>query len=83
MSERSISLAAGRSAGYVHGILKKGKDPTVTHLIDICEVIGVSVAMILNGIDLSPENDAIFREWSRLPKEQRDAISQVVKSFRR
>lgn len=60
MSSRAVSIAAGNGPGYVHSILTEGKDPSVSNLIAICEVLGVSLSKILYGFDISPETEEIL-----------------------
>jgi transcriptional regulator with XRE-family HTH domain len=48
-SLRSISLAAGCSPGYLHGILSSKKEPTIARLVNLCRVLGVSVAYVILG----------------------------------
>lgn len=60
-SMRDVSIAAGLSAGYVHGILKDGKEPTLDRFMRICEVLDVSAASVLTGADLSRETETILR----------------------
>lgn len=59
-SLRSISLACGLGHGYLHSIFNEGKDPSVARLERICAELGVSVAYILVGIDLSPETERLL-----------------------
>ena len=66
-SDRDISLSAkppGKAQlgpGYVHSILKEGKDPTVGNLQAICEALGVSIYRILGGFDMTPETERLLR----------------------
>lgn len=59
---RAISLAAGRAHGYVHSLVTPNStiDPTVTSLSAICREIGVSLAYILYGADISPEGEELI-----------------------
>lgn len=60
-SKREVSLAAGMGPGYVHSVLKEGKDPTIDHLMKICEAAGLSLYYVLMGVQVSPETEAIIR----------------------
>lgn len=77
-SKREISLAAGKGPGYVHSILKEGKDPTIDNLIAICAALGVSLSKILYGIEMSPETEEILSLIEDNPK-RRDGILQILR----
>lgn len=57
---REISLAAGLSHGYLHGVLKDGKEPTLDRFARICQEMHLSVAYILLGLDISEETEALI-----------------------
>lgn len=59
-SMREISLAAGLSHGYLHGVLKDGKEPTLDRFARICQEMHLSVAYILLGLDISEETEALI-----------------------
>jgi ribonucleoside-diphosphate reductase alpha chain len=52
---RQLSLDAGLSHGYLHGIIKDGKEPTLDRLTKIAEVLGVEVSAIVGGAYAAPE----------------------------
>ena len=47
MSMREASIAAGLSDGYVHGILKDGKEPTITKLMALAAVLNIRVSFLI------------------------------------
>lgn len=59
-SMRALSLALGGSEGYVHSILKDEKEPGIERLLALCEVLNVSPAYILLGLDVSPEGQRLI-----------------------
>jgi transcriptional regulator with XRE-family HTH domain len=60
-SMRKVSLDAGLGPGAVHSWLSAPfKDPSVTHLMDVCKVLKVSVIWITKGYDLTPEAEEIL-----------------------
>ncbi len=77
-SKREISLAAGKGAGYVHSVLKEGKDPTIDNLIAICGVIGVSLTQILYGVQMSQETEEILSLIESNPN-MRSGILQILR----
>ncbi|MGY6704918.1 helix-turn-helix domain-containing protein [Roseinatronobacter sp.] len=78
-SMREVSLAAELSAGYLHGILKDGKDPTIDRLAAIAKAMNVSLAFILVGLDVTPETEQVVQALQRDP-DRRDAILRLLKS---
>lgn len=76
-SLREISLAAGLSHGYVHGVLRDGKEPTLDRFIKICKALDMSLAYALTGVEVSGKTldliEAIERGGPR-----RDAILALL-----
>lgn len=48
-SVRQISMAAGLNAGTLSQTIKSGRMPGATHLLSVCEQLGVSIHYILTG----------------------------------
>lgn len=59
-SLRDISLAAGLSHGYLHGILRDGKEPTLDRFRKICAEMGLSLSYVLIGTNISPATEDII-----------------------
>lgn len=74
---RDVSLSAGLSAGYVHGILKDGKDPTIDRLSAVARALNVSLAYVLVGVNISPEAEEIVRVLEEDPV-RRDAVLSLL-----
>ncbi len=47
MSMRGASIAAGLGSSYLHGVLKGGKEPTITNLMAIALVLNVPVSSLI------------------------------------
>lgn len=77
-SKRSVSLAAGLGPGYVHSILKEGKDPTIENLIAVANALNVSLSYLLYGYDVSKEAEEILSLLEKRP-HQRSAILQILR----
>lgn len=80
-SRRAVSLSAGMGPGYVHSLLREGKEPTVGSLFAICRELGVSVAHILLGYDMSSEDEDLLRSFARLPAEQKEIVRAILRNF--
>ena len=55
-SARAISTEAGLGPGYVHSIIKEGKDPTVERLLSVCDAVPVSLIYVMYGVDAEPDD---------------------------
>lgn len=82
-SHRAVSIAAGCNPGYVHGILKEGKEPTIERLVKICSEIGVSVSYIVLGIDLSVAQERLLLLLSEIPDDQKKLLLELAESLAR
>lgn len=76
-SLRQVSLDAGRAAGYVHGILYAGKDPTIDNIMAVCDAVPVSPLFVLYGLDASPRDLEILRALHENP-DARAAILALI-----
>lgn len=81
-SMRQISLRTGRGPGYLHSVLKAGKDPTVDYLVAICEEVGVSLSHVMYGFDISAEAEAFLRELQAANPVEREALLTLLKRDR-
>ncbi|MCZ2203699.1 XRE family transcriptional regulator [Bartonella sp. A05] len=78
-SKRSISLAAGKGAGYLHSILAEGKEPTIESLSKICHTINISMNYILYGHTASLEDQEFIDLIAKLSSEERQAILTLLR----
>lgn len=78
LSQRAVSLAADMGPGYVHSILKEGKDPTIENLLRVCEVAKISPAYVILDYELTPDLDELLRLWAAAPVEARQGILQIL-----
>lgn len=81
MSAREVSLAAGKGPGYIHSILKEGRDPTVDNLVAVCKVLDVTLAEIIYGYEMSPETAEILSLLEGSP-DAREGILKLLRNAR-
>jgi len=79
-SKRSVSLAAGMGAGYLHSILVEEKDPTIESLVKICKEIQVSIAYIIYGYNVTPIQEEFLRLFELASPADRQAILTLLRS---
>lgn len=78
-SKRAVSIASKLGPGYVHSILREGKDPTIEKLMAVCDAIPVSLAHVLYGFDITPE-DADLLAAMKESQETRSAVLTLIRS---
>lgn len=74
-SLRDISLAAGLSHGYLHGILRDGKEPTLDRFIRICDELNLSLSHTLMGADVSHDTESIIAALESDPATRQAVLS--------
>jgi transcriptional regulator with XRE-family HTH domain len=74
-SFREISLAAGLSHGYLHGILRGSKEPTLDRFVRLCGVLQVSTTSILVDGDPSESIKVLLDEMDRDPALRQRVVS--------
>jgi transcriptional regulator with XRE-family HTH domain len=77
-SAREVSLAAGKGPGYIHSIIKEGKDPTIDNLIAICGVLNISLSRLIYGYELSSETEEILALLEGSPNS-REGILKILR----
>lgn len=78
-SMRSVSIKAGAGENYLHSILKEGKEPTIGNLSNVCRELGISVAYVLYGVDITPENERLIKLIADADPERREIALKVLR----
>lgn len=74
-SERSLSIAIGRADGYVHGILKAGKEPGIDSFAALARELNVSLPWLLFGAEMSGNTERLLEVYAALsPSQQADFL---------
>ncbi|NBW22994.1 MAG: XRE family transcriptional regulator [Caulobacteraceae bacterium] len=81
-SKRQISMAAGLGQNYVQQILSGERDPTITRVAAVLNVLGsASILYVISGVKIGPEEEEFLRVALMLPPDlRRDAMS-LLKSI--
>ena len=77
-SKRGVSIEAGQGPGYVHSILKEGKDPTVSNLAAVCDAAGLSIYYVLGGFDITPEREEFLRALLEADQQDVEAVVRLL-----
>ena len=77
---RAVSLAAGLSPSYLHGVLEEGKDPTIGRLMRVIEVLpSTSLYYILTGTELGSDEEQFLLLIQKMPADERDAFLELIR----
>jgi transcriptional regulator with XRE-family HTH domain len=82
-SLRAISIKAGCSHGYLHGILNEDKEPTINRLVRLCAELDVSVIYIVLGIRWSTTQEPLARLVAELPDDQQKLLVDLATALAR
>jgi transcriptional regulator with XRE-family HTH domain len=80
LSKREVSLAAGMGPGYIHSILKEGKDPGVESLIKVCDTLGITLSWLLYGFDIGPEDERLLQQIQNADPQSKEALLTLLRS---
>lgn len=76
-----ISLAAGLNRAYLTGLLRSDSSPRLDALSRVCDVLGVSVSWIVDGVPIAPAERRFVTMFSRLAEERRATVLQVLEAM--
>lgn len=85
-SEYRLAIASGLSQSTIANIFNRNTTPSVPTLESICNGFGITLAQFFaegNLVELSPEQQEMFAEWSSLSKIQKDALAQLIQVMKK
>lgn len=85
-SEYRLAIASGLSQSTIANIFNRNTTPSVPTLESICNGFGITLAQFFaegNLVELSPEQQEMFTEWSSLSKIQKDALAQLIQVMKK
>ena len=85
-SEYRLAIASGLSQSTIANIFNRNTTPSVPTLESICNGFGITLAQFFaegNLVELSPEQQEMFAEWSSLSKVQKDALAQLIQVMKK
>lgn len=77
LARREIARRAGVGPGYLTSLLREKKEPGIDRLSRICNVVGVSVAWVMHGYDISPSTEKIMARLQGHP-DKHDGILKIL-----
>lgn len=80
-SEYRLAIASGLNQSTIANIFNRNTIPSVATLESICQGFGITLAQFFADdqmVELTPEQQAMFADWSTLTKEQKDVLAQLI-----
>lgn len=81
-SEYRLAIASGLSQSTVANIFNRNTTPSISTLEAICQGFGITLSQFFaegDLVELSEDQQEMFRAWSSLTKEQKDVLDQLIK----
>lgn len=79
LSQNEISLRSGNSVSYVSGVLNQGRDPQMSKIAAVCEILSVSPIWLLYGFDVPDGADEIFQLVADHP-DQVESVASLLRA---
>lgn len=80
ISYRQLSLDAGLGPSFVSEMLR-GKEPTVANLAKVTDKLGISLAYVLTGLDLTPDQESLLSSYLSLSEDDRKSLIRLIQGF--
>lgn len=81
-SEYRLAIASGLSQSTVANIFNRNTTPSISTLEAICQGFGITLSQFFaegDLVELSEDQQEMFRAWSSLTKEQKHVLDQLIK----
>jgi transcriptional regulator with XRE-family HTH domain len=77
LTMRNVSEIAKLNPGYVHAIIKDGREPTIGNLAKVCSAAEISLSYVLYGFEMSPQTERLIALIEQHP-DKRDGILALL-----
>lgn len=81
-SLRDVSLSAGLGPNYLSELLGKDKEPGINKLERLCRELNVSLAYVLTGLQVTPEDEEKLALLAELPEEDAATVLHFARRLR-
>ena len=81
-SKRGASLEAGLGPSYLSGILEEGKQPKLSKVGQLCEVLGISLDYLVYGPDGDEHLPQILEIWKQMSPEEQQGLLRFLESLK-
>lgn len=85
-TEYKMSKYSGLSESTIGNIFSRNTVPSIATLESICKAFGITLSQFFADddgelIELNDELKELFNDWKTLSKEQKEAVSQLLKTM--
>ena len=81
-NDRQISNDAGLGQNFVNQFRTTSREPRVKQVIKLADALGVSLAYLFLGEEITPEDEEFFQFLRESTPEGREAVLQLLKTMR-
>lgn len=81
MTDRAIALKAGLDPSYIYQFKKNNTDMSIGKLLAVCGALDVSAVFILSGAAMTPQEEALLQEFSKLNEKQQAICVEFISSL--
>lgn len=81
-SDRAISLSAKLGPNFVNELRNGEKEPGVNKVIKLAELLGLSLAFVFSGADVSAQEEADLRLFLSLSSASRQAMLHFARQIK-
>lgn len=85
-SKYRLAKASGLSESTIANLFKRNTVPSISTLEQICNGFGMTLSQFFaesNMVELTPDLKELFNNWRNLTKEQKAAVSQMIKAMQK
>jgi hypothetical protein len=76
---RSVAIQAGLRPGYIYEVIKYGRDPSLSSMLKVCDVLETDLIWLCYGLPALPGKEEVLRTIESLSSEQRRALLLLLK----
>ena len=83
-SEYRLSKESGLSESTIGNLLRRNTVPSIATLKAVCDACGVTLSEFFAEypqVTMDPRTEALVSGWRKLPREQQDAIVQLIRTM--
>jgi len=76
---RSVAIQAGLRPGYIYEVIKYGRDPSLSSMLKVCEVLETDLIWLLYRLPTLPSNEDVLRTFESLSPARRRTFLLLLK----
>ena len=82
-SDYELSKQTNISTNTIYAWNKTGAIPSLTNIVKVCEVLGITLGQFFCGTKnfRAPDEEKILREWFSLSELEKETIRRMIETF--